>query len=204
MTSRSKNPPLTRGPERWTQARLCVPPPPLPRYSPITPGAGSRSETTRGHSPAPPLCPAPPFRALQPCRISQRSSDCREEAGGGEGEVPRGTVCRARPSLPGVPAGNHEWEPREAPTLHREPRGRRLHFPPWPLGVTATARLSQSGSRREAPAWVPGRARTRIHRAGEVLPSLRPQMPCYAWIRRSDLLSPTWSLEATTQPTDSQ
>lgn len=161
MTPRSKNRPLTRGPERWPSACPCVLPPPTPRYSPVTPGAGSRSETGRGHSPAPPLRPAPPFRALQPRRISQRSSDCREEAGGGEGEVPRGAVCRARPSLPGVPAGNHEWEPREAPTLLREPSGPRLHFPPWPLGVTATARLSRPGSPWEARASTPGSARTR-------------------------------------------
>lgn len=113
-----------------------------------------------GHSSAPPLRPAPPFRTLQPCRITQNSGDFREETGGGEGEVPRGAVYRARPSHPGVPVGNHEWEPREAPTLHREPNGQRLHFPPRPLGVTAAARLSRRGRHREQRARVPGSSRT--------------------------------------------
>lgn len=74
--------------------------------------------------------------------------------------MPRGAVYRARPSHPGVPVGNHEWEPREAPTLHREPNGQRLHFPPRPLGVTAAARLSRRGRHREQRARVPGSSRT--------------------------------------------
>lgn len=210
VTPRSKNPPLARGREHWTSTRPCVSPLPPPRYSPITPGARSRSETAGGHSPAPPLRPAPPFRALQPCRITQSSGDFREETGGGEGEVPRGTVYRARPSHPGVPAGNHEWEPREAPTLHGERSGQRLHFPPRPLGVTAAARLSRRGRQGEErePRGGAGAASRQLQdlarRIREVLPSFHPQTPCVAWRRPSYLPPPSWSLEAATQPTDSQ
>ena len=81
---------LSAGPRR----AVCPPSfPPQPRYSPITPRAGSRSETAQGHSPAPPLRPAPPFRALKPCRISQRSGDCRGgNWGRGRGSAPPGSL----------------------------------------------------------------------------------------------------------------
>ncbi|XP_044794361.1 proline-rich protein 33 [Bubalus bubalis] len=123
-----------------------------PRYSPITPQAGSRSETAQGHSPAPPLRPAPPFRALQPCRISQCSATAGEETGGGEREVPRGAVCKARPSLLGVPARNHEWEPREARTLTTAAEGQAPALPATATGCHCSRAAEPARSRREDPA----------------------------------------------------
>ena len=112
--------------------------------------------------------------------------------------MPCGIVCAARPSRPGVPAGNHEREPREAPTFHQE---RRSHFPPQPLGVTAAARLSRPGAWGGAGAGL-----------WELLPGLRPPhatrppplVPHDAWMRRSDPLPHSCFLKAATQPVDCQ
>ncbi|XP_022365202.1 proline-rich protein HaeIII subfamily 1-like [Enhydra lutris kenyoni] len=188
VTPGGKKPSPLWGPERQPSARLCVspPPPPPPQMLSLHTGVGSRSETAPGHSPAPPLRPAPPFGALQPRRISQGSGDCREETGGGEGEVPRGAVCRARPSLLGVPARNHEWEPREASTCAAGAKGRRLHFPPRPLGVTAATRPRGSGAVRRRGRGSRGTRAPRPRRPpGPARPS--PLRPREAWLRRSGL-----------------
>lgn len=120
--------------------------------------------------------------------------------------MPCRAVYRARPSHPGVPVGNHEWEPREAPTLHREPSGQHLHFPPRPLGVTAAARLSRRGRHGgwEAVGVGSRQLQDRARGIREVLPSFHPQTPRDAWRRSSYLPPPAWSLEAATQSTDSQ
>lgn len=100
--------------------------------------------------------------------------------------MPRGAVCRARPSLLGVPARNHEWEPREASTCAAGAKGRRLHFPPRPLGVTAAARLRGSGAVRRRGRGSRGTRASRPRRPpGPALPS--PLRSREAWLRRSGL-----------------
>lgn len=92
--------------------------------------------------------------------------------------MPCRAVYRARPSHPGVPVGNHEWEPREAPTLHREPSGQHLHFPPRPLGVTAAARLSRRGRHGGKQwAWVPGSSRTEPAASARSCLAFTPRRP---------------------------
>lgn len=69
--------------------------------------------------------------------------------------MPRAAVCRARPSLPGVPARNHEWEPREAPTLTARGKQAAPALPATAAGCHCRRAAEQLRRRREAGARVP-------------------------------------------------
>lgn len=66
--------------------------------------------------------------------------------------MPRGAVCKARPSLLGVPARNHEWEPREARTLTTAAEGQAPALPATATGCHCSRAAEPARSRREDPA----------------------------------------------------
>lgn len=131
---------------------------------------------------------APP-RPSGHCRLAGSPSaraTAGEETGGGEREVPRGAVCKVRPSLLGVPACNHEWEPRELRTLTAA-EGQAPALPATATGCHCSRAAEPAWSRREDQARVPGSRKTRACRARGVLPGLRP-------------LEAQWCLDAVFRP----
>lgn len=100
--------------------------------------------------------------------------------------MPHGAVCKARPSLLGVPARNHEWEPRE-PRMLTAAEGQAPALPATSTGCHCSRAAEPAWSRREDQAWVPESRKTRACRARGVLPGLRP-------------LEAQWCLDAVFRP----
>lgn len=70
--------------------------------------------------------------------------------------MPRRAVCKARPSPLGVPARNHEWEPREARTLTTGAEGEALALPATATGCHCSRAAEPARGGREAGERVPG------------------------------------------------
>lgn len=116
--------------------------------------------------------PPRPSGHCSPAGSPSAPATAGRKLGEGKGKCPAGQSAE-HGLLPGVPAGNHEWEPREAQTLHREPRAAPALYS-TAAGCHCNRAAEPPGRRREARARVQGSARPRARRAPEVLPSPRP------------------------------